>query len=64
MTKERRVKLTKKICQDRAGLYEEAAEHLEQCWDATTKNYTNVQFVTRHLRREIERWEIKANQLP
>jgi hypothetical protein len=56
-------RLTARMCRDRAALYEEAAEHLEQCWDAHTRDRENLQFVTRRLRREVDRWEVQAERL-
>lgn len=57
-------RLTRQQCLDRAGLYEEAAAHLEQCWDGFTKHKNNLDYVVRHLHRELERWEVRAASLP
>lgn len=56
--------LTRQDCLDRAGLYEEAAEHLEICWDQVPAVKPNFDFVVRHLRRELEKWEVRASRVP
>lgn len=56
-------RLTQQECRDRAGLYEEAAEHLEICWDQVPAHKSALDFVVSHLRRELERWEVRAESL-
>lgn len=58
------MRLTRQECLDRAGLYEEAAEHIAMCWDQVPATKPALDFVERHLRRELEKWEVRASRVP
>jgi hypothetical protein len=59
------MRISRKECLARASLYEEAAEHIELVYGSPELESTKaaMEFVSRHLRREIDRWEIRAEEL-
>lgn len=60
--------LTEFNCLERAALYEEAAEHLELCWDhllaTPDKAVTRKAFeaVIKQLYQEMDKWETRASK--
>lgn len=56
------MKLTAIDCLDRANHYEAAAEHLRVCFD-TLPIDPNLHFVLNHLDREVDAWEVRAENL-